>query len=196
MRLVYIVEIYFHTYDMTWESYQVWIWSGIESHVAVIIASLPALNHFFGYVKAGTVVSGLKYGGSKTDGSTGLSSSMTRKGYGRTTSGTDSQIGYDAKSPQVYDRAIHVTHDIKLEEFMNDKRLDLSQRPPNVDDPRWTGTTRFDDEEALRREKRPGTGATWLEDDTSGDDASSAQHSRRASESRKYSGFADSRRFY
>lgn len=175
------------------ESYPIWIWSGIESHVAIIIASLPALNHFFGYVKAGTVVSGLRYG-SKVNDSTGMSS---RKGYGRTTSGTDSQIGYDAKSPEVYDRAIHVRHDIKLEEFMNDKQYDIPSKAPNVDDPRWAAGSRFDDEEIAltpKGEKRPATATTWLEDDTSGDDSQAP--SRRASASRKYSGFADSRRFY
>ena len=193
MRMVYIVKIYFHTYDMTWESYPIWYWSGIESHVSIIIASLPALNHFFGYVKAGTVVSGLRYGSKVNDSNL----SSTRKGYGRTTSGTDSQIGYDAKSPEVFDRAIHVRHDIKLEEFMNDKQYDIQSKPPNVDDPRWANGTRFDDEEvalAPTKEKRPATATTWLEDDTSGDDSQAG--SRRESGSRKYSGFADSRRFY
>jgi hypothetical protein len=193
--MVYIVEIYYHTYDMTWESYQIWIWSGIESHVAIIIASLPALNHFFGYVKAGTVASGLRYGGSKTSDSTGLS---TRKGYGRTTSNTDSHIGHDVKSPEAYDRAIHVRHDIKLEEFMNDERYDVGGKPVNGNDPRWAGGTRFiDDEEAAltpTKEKRPATGTTFLDEDTSGSD--SQNPSRRGSGSRKYSGFADSRRFY
>ena len=192
MRMVYIIDIYYHTYDMTWQSYQIWIWSGIESHVAIIIASLPALNHFFGYVKAGTVISSLKYGGSKTDGST-----LSRKGYGRTTSGTDSHIGCDAKSVEAYDRSIHVTHDIKLEEFLQDERFGGNPKPPNVDDPRWG--TKFDDNDATplspSAEKRPDTSTTWLEDDTSGED-SSRQHSRRGSANRKYSGMADTRRLY
>jgi hypothetical protein len=32
---------------MTWESYPAWIWFAVESHMAVICASIPALNVYF-----------------------------------------------------------------------------------------------------------------------------------------------------
>jgi hypothetical protein len=47
MRVVYIVRIYYYTYDMTWESLPLLMWFTIEAHVAVICASAPALKVFF-----------------------------------------------------------------------------------------------------------------------------------------------------
>jgi hypothetical protein len=44
LRIVYTVPIYYSTYDMTWHSYQGWIWFAVESHLAVICASAPALK--------------------------------------------------------------------------------------------------------------------------------------------------------
>ncbi|KIW05544.1 hypothetical protein, variant [Verruconis gallopava] len=184
LRMIYIIKIYFYTYDMTWVSLQIWIWSGIESHVAIIVASLPALNHFFGYVKAGKVVSGLKYGTSRTGGS-------SRKGYDQTTSQTNSQIGYESKTAEAYDRAIHVTHDVRLEEFVNDKRYDL-YNPSDFDDQPWTNSSRFDDVETTAERTPEQTSTTWLEDDTSGEESAP----EKPGPERKYSGFADSRRFY
>jgi hypothetical protein len=52
LRIVFTVPIYYSTYDMTWDSYQAWIWFAVESHLAVICASAPALKiiakHTFG----------------------------------------------------------------------------------------------------------------------------------------------------
>jgi hypothetical protein len=44
LRIVFTVPLYYDTYDMTWHSYQAWIWFAIESHLAVICASAPALK--------------------------------------------------------------------------------------------------------------------------------------------------------
>jgi len=46
-RLLFIIKIYYRTYDMTWESYWAWIWFVVEAHSAVICASAPALYSFF-----------------------------------------------------------------------------------------------------------------------------------------------------
>ncbi|KAE9973881.1 hypothetical protein EG328_004167 [Venturia inaequalis] len=47
LRLIFIIKIYFRTYDMTWESYWAWIWLVVEANFAVICASAPALKTFF-----------------------------------------------------------------------------------------------------------------------------------------------------
>ena len=47
LRIIYVVRVYYTTYDMTWESQPAWMWLAIETHVAVICASAPALKIFF-----------------------------------------------------------------------------------------------------------------------------------------------------
>ncbi|KAF2404042.1 hypothetical protein EJ06DRAFT_505542 [Trichodelitschia bisporula] len=47
IRITVTMPIYFTTYDMTWESWNGWTWLTIESHVALICASAPALKIFF-----------------------------------------------------------------------------------------------------------------------------------------------------
>lgn len=47
LRIIYTIPLYYSTYDVTWESYPAWIWYAIESHMAVICASAPALKLFF-----------------------------------------------------------------------------------------------------------------------------------------------------
>ncbi|RDI76913.1 hypothetical protein Vi05172_g13138 [Venturia inaequalis] len=44
LRIATTVPIYYTTYDMSWASYQGWIWFAVESHLAVICASAPALK--------------------------------------------------------------------------------------------------------------------------------------------------------
>ncbi|KAL1649610.1 hypothetical protein SLS58_001667 [Diplodia intermedia] len=46
MRIVYIYEIYYTTYDTTWAATTVWSWTLVETHFAVICASAPALKLF------------------------------------------------------------------------------------------------------------------------------------------------------
>ncbi|KAF2762959.1 hypothetical protein EJ05DRAFT_21782 [Pseudovirgaria hyperparasitica] len=41
LRLVAISHLYTTTYDLTWETQYVWIWTGTEANVAVICACLP-----------------------------------------------------------------------------------------------------------------------------------------------------------
>jgi hypothetical protein len=47
LRITETIPIYTESYDMTWGSYRGWIWFAIESHLAVICASAPALKIFF-----------------------------------------------------------------------------------------------------------------------------------------------------
>jgi hypothetical protein len=56
MRVVYIIRIYYFTYDMTWESLPALMWCAIEAHVAVICASAPALKVFFKETLGSTLV--------------------------------------------------------------------------------------------------------------------------------------------
>lgn len=71
LRLVFIIKIYFHTYDMTWESYWTWVWLVAEAHFAVICASAPALKTFFKHTFEGMTLptSGHKRSYSDIEGS-------------------------------------------------------------------------------------------------------------------------------
>jgi hypothetical protein len=118
----------------------------------------------------------------------GSGSGIRSKGYDRSTSRTGSELAYDARRPRGNQKALHVVQDVKLEEFLDDKRYDLY--PGGDTEGRWERGTNFIDEETI---EPPQSSRTWLEDDTSGDDSPS----RRPEEpGRKYSGFADTRRFY
>lgn len=147
--MVKIVEAYFQSYDSTWSSVTIRIWTGIEAHVAVVIASFPALNHFFRRVLEDASISdrfkslthhryGSRYG----------------SGYNKTQSSTtDNTQGEDASDKQ----AIRVMREIHLEEFEREMKLGLSpgeqRRGVNID------------EEAMRKDRR-----SWLDEATSDDD--------------------------
>ncbi|TLD37770.1 hypothetical protein E2P81_ATG03445 [Venturia nashicola] len=60
LRIVTTAPIYYETYDMTWASYQGWIWFALESHLAVICASAPALKITMRRVFGGTGWSSLQ----------------------------------------------------------------------------------------------------------------------------------------
>lgn len=47
IRIVYTENIYFKTYDVTWESEPLWYWTVAELHGAIMCASAPALKVFF-----------------------------------------------------------------------------------------------------------------------------------------------------
>ncbi|KAB2569410.1 hypothetical protein DBV05_g11918 [Lasiodiplodia theobromae] len=54
MRVAYMYEIYYATYDTTWEASYVWSWTLAETHFAIICASAPALKLFFGRLLQGS----------------------------------------------------------------------------------------------------------------------------------------------
>jgi len=71
IRIVYTERVYFSTYDTTWASQPVWIWTAVELHGAIVCASTPALKVFFErFLRAATTYSssGLSRG-SRLDGS-------------------------------------------------------------------------------------------------------------------------------
>lgn len=47
MRVVYMYDVYYQTYDSTWEAHSAWLWTLVEIHFAIICASAPALKMFF-----------------------------------------------------------------------------------------------------------------------------------------------------
>jgi hypothetical protein len=71
LRIVETIPIYTTTYDMTWESYRGWIWFAIESHLAVICASAPALKIFFKHtLKVSSLINTFKRKAYATNGNT------------------------------------------------------------------------------------------------------------------------------
>jgi len=63
IRCIYINEIFFETYDVTWVAYEAWAWTSVEAHMAVMCASAPALKVFFKqYLQVSRFGSSLSYG--------------------------------------------------------------------------------------------------------------------------------------
>lgn len=135
------------------------MWAGIESHMAIVCASLPALNHFSRQVlRSSHIGSSLK---SWTQKRSEHSSASRSKGYNQTTSQTGSEPAYEFSHQTGAQKKLHITQDVKLEDFLDDKRFDLIRE----DDTEWTQGTISIDEEALEQSNRS---RTWLEDDASG----------------------------
>lgn len=47
LRTIYIYRTFYDTYDMTWASQPAWLWLSLETELAVVCASAPALKVFF-----------------------------------------------------------------------------------------------------------------------------------------------------
>ncbi|KAI9726795.1 MAG: hypothetical protein M1828_000651 [Chrysothrix sp. TS-e1954] len=47
LRIVYIRRIFFDTYDVTWQTQDVWAWTAVETLIGTIVASAPALKVLF-----------------------------------------------------------------------------------------------------------------------------------------------------
>jgi hypothetical protein len=71
IRIFCTKSIYFDTYDVTWDSQPMWVWTSVELHGAVVCASAPALKLFFErYLKVGTTQGSSP--GSRSDASKAL----------------------------------------------------------------------------------------------------------------------------
>lgn len=46
LRMYYIHQIFYETYDVTWAAWEAWLWTCLEAHIAIICASAPALKTF------------------------------------------------------------------------------------------------------------------------------------------------------
>ncbi|EON65935.1 hypothetical protein W97_05177 [Coniosporium apollinis CBS 100218] len=98
LRLYYVYHYFYLTGDGTWTAHDIWIWAVVESHMAIVCASAPALKVFF---KKILNASGL---GSHLSGSLKRARGHSRsKGYGGNTSPSqntkdDPSIGYNASA--------------------------------------------------------------------------------------------------
>jgi hypothetical protein len=119
-------------------------WSGIEAHFAVIIASLPALNHFFRKLFRDTNLSdrfkpsslGRRYG------------SHYGSGYNKTSHRTTDNMSTSDKA------VIRVTQEVHLQEYSRDYGYS----------PKMPSGARFDTVKAQK-------GRAWLDESTSDDDS-------------------------
>ncbi|KIW00259.1 uncharacterized protein PV09_08149 [Verruconis gallopava] len=187
LRMITTVKVYYQTYDLTWESLQVWIWTGIESHMAIVCASLPALNHFFRNVlKDETLTSGIRSWSNKYSKS---SSGSKSKDYGHGTSQSSSlptNVPWMSSDPKM---GVIVTKSVQLEEVICDKKYNLRNSDLESAGDQWTQGVNFVDQDSYV----PRSSNTWLEDETS----SGEERVEAAPQpTRKYSGFADLRRLY
>jgi hypothetical protein len=110
-----IIRTYYGTYDITWSAVPIWVWTGIEAHAAVIIASVPAMKYFFRKVL-------------KDSSSSSRLKGLTKYGSGfdRMESATNSEDDQNTKSHYAKNKgSIYVVEDVHLEELLNDKNHDL-----------------------------------------------------------------------
>lgn len=154
MRMVKMIHTFYGSYDLTWSAMPVWIWTGLEAHMAVIIASLPALNHFFRKILQDTGISDKFKTVTQRLGGAGYGS-----GYNKT---ANSKLG-DSKTDASDKAVIHVTKEIHLEEQLNRHHATEHKMATNVNV----------NSQELRRDRR-----AWL-DVTSSDDDSIKQHTAR-----------------
>lgn len=43
-RAYWVYHVLFETYDVTWEGFQLWVWTAVETNVGVICGCIPALK--------------------------------------------------------------------------------------------------------------------------------------------------------
>lgn len=153
MRMVKIFQTFYHSYDMTWSAMSVWIWTGLEAHMAVIIASLPALNHYFRRVLKESSISDRF----KSIATRGRYASRYGSGYNKTVNST---VGDHTNASDK--GVIHVTQEIQLRESVRDSKYEQKM-----------GHSVSIDEEAMRKDKR-----AWS-DNASSDDDSIRKHTLR-----------------
>jgi hypothetical protein len=156
--------------------------------MAIVCASLPAMNHFFkNILQDSRIGSAMRSWSNKN--SAGSSGSRSRsKGYDHNTSQSGTDMAFNDKKQSDNQKGIHVVQEVKLEEFLNDKNYDSH----GGNDMQWTRGTNFIDQESMNPPKAMNT---WLEDDTSSGDDTSVRRQNLGS-GHQYSGYADTRRFY
>lgn len=54
IRTIYVWKVTNETYDETWVGYTMWLWTAVESDLAIICACAPALKPFFRRYLSGT----------------------------------------------------------------------------------------------------------------------------------------------
>jgi hypothetical protein len=47
LRTYYIYYVVYETFDVTWEGYNLWIWTALETHLGIIGGSIPSLKPLF-----------------------------------------------------------------------------------------------------------------------------------------------------
>ncbi|KAF2833002.1 hypothetical protein CC86DRAFT_278667 [Ophiobolus disseminans] len=61
-RAYYIHYTLFRTYDATWQGYQIWVWTAVETNVGVICGCIPALKPLLFPTRARQQAANSKYG--------------------------------------------------------------------------------------------------------------------------------------
>jgi hypothetical protein len=152
MRMVKMIHTFYGSYDLTWSAMPVWIWTGLEAHMAVIIASLPALNHFFRKVLRDTSISDKFKSATQRFGGAGYGS-----GYNKT---ANSKLGDN--NTNASDKAvIHVTNEIHLEERSKDSHhrnehktghnVNINDLEMSRDRRAWLDVTSSDDDDSIKQ---------------------------------------------
>lgn len=107
-------KVVYDTYDVTWDGFDLWIWTAVEVNLGVICGCVPSLKPLvFRYRSRSTT-----YGGSNTNGSTSKRKSNTLN-----------------MELSIVDRGEVITSpafDFKQVEVQNDEELGLTRAIPSV----------------------------------------------------------------
>ena len=141
--MIKLVKAFYYEYDFPWEAMPIWLWTGLEAHMAVVIASLPSLNYLIRRVWRETSISDRFKSNSQQ-----RYASRYGRGYGQTKLGT---VGDSSNTSDK--QVIHVTKEVQLEEYSREDDFE-------------SNAGRDIDGKAMRKDRR-----AWLDETTSDDDS-------------------------
>lgn len=171
MRIVYIYDIFYQTYDVTWSTSPAWLWTGLESCLAVICASIPALKVFFGKyfnvsLLTGSISQQLSSLGNRTTGNMSSTPGNNEKSRTSMKYAFFSKNGDRSKTSTRFTEndlelgTIEITHELEVASAYGDATNDGSQSGMHVP------ATRDSDSsvQALQQgSTRKDFGTTWLD---------------------------------
>lgn len=101
-RAYWVHYVVYNTYDVTWEGFQLWVWTAVETNVGVICGCIPALKPLIFRARA---VVGTQ--SSRSFGSAGLGSAGSR--YKRTPNHTSDTMEMETHSLKANGASIATT---------------------------------------------------------------------------------------
>lgn len=57
MRLYWVIQVTLYTYDVTWDGFELWIWTAVEVNMGVVCGCAPMLRplvmRWFAFMRSG-----------------------------------------------------------------------------------------------------------------------------------------------
>jgi hypothetical protein len=146
LRIYFIWRIYFATYDVTWAAQDAWVWTVVETHLAIICASAPALKVFFKqYFSVSALTGPLTGSWSRTRRRTGATSEKTNQSIspGGTYGHASRAAGLSRKSTLATKGSVTEIPDIELGGIAVTREVEVARTP--------SGSVRYGYSEHQRR---------------------------------------------